>query len=235
MRAILLAGGKGTRLRPYTTFIPKPLMPIGNEYSILEIIIRQLASKGFDHVTICLNHLAQLIIAFIGDGSQYGITIDYSMENKSLSTIGPLTLIDDLPEDFLVMNGDILCDLDYREFFNFHMSSKNDVTVSTHQRDTKIDFGVIESSSDGVITAFKEKPVYSFEISMGIYCINNRVVNRLERDVPYGFDNLMLDGVKNHAGYKTFPFSGFWLDIGRPEDYDFCNEHYPEIKGKLGL
>ena len=119
MRAIILAGGKGTRLKPYTTLIPKPLVPIGGKYSILEIILKQLKNSGFTEVTIAVNHLSQLIISYFGDGSKYGLSIDYSLEEDELSTIGPLTLIENLPESFLVMNGDIFTTMNFRNFVIF--------------------------------------------------------------------------------------------------------------------
>jgi NDP-sugar pyrophosphorylase family protein len=134
MRAIILAGGKGTRLRPYTTLIPKPLVPLGGKYSILEIILMQLKRSGFTHVTLAVNHLSNLIMAYFGDGSRLGLKLDYSLEEGELSTIGPLTLIEDLPENFLVMNGDILCDLDYRAFFETHVQTGSRVSVSAYRR-----------------------------------------------------------------------------------------------------
>ncbi len=235
MRAIVLAGGMGTRLKPYTTLIPKPLVPIGNEYSILEIILMQLKKSGFSHVTMTVNHLSHLIMAYFGNGEKWGLKIDYSMEDKPLSTIGPITLIDDLPDDFLVMNGDILCNLNYADFMGFHIKNKNLVTVSTYKRDTKIDFGVLKYSEDGIINDFIEKPVYHFDVSMGIYCINKSVIASLTKNEKYGFDNLMIDGIKNNLKYRVKPFEGFWLDIGRPDDYDYCNENYAQIKEMLGL
>ena len=235
MRAVILAGGQGTRLRPYTTLIPKPLVPIGNEYSIIEIIIIQLVNHGFNHITISLNHMAPLLMSFLGSGEKWNIKIDYCMEDTVLSTIGPLTLINDLPNDFLVMNGDILCDLNYKEFFDFHLSNNNKVSVSAYKRQTKIDFGVLKSDEDGVITEFIEKPTYDFDVSMGIYCINKSVVDGLEKNIKYGFDNLMIDGLKGDMKYRVKPFDGFWLDIGRPDDYDYCNENYKEIKEKLKI
>lgn len=235
MRAIILAGGKGTRLKPYTVTIPKPLVPIGGEMPILEIIIRQLANAGFDHITLAVNHLAHLIMAFFGDGSPWNIKIDYSLEEIPLGTIGPLTLISDLPENFLVMNGDILCNLDYQDFYNHHVQAKNDVTVSTFKRESKIDFGVLQYNEDHLIHSFIEKPTYHFDVSMGIYCINRRVIETLTKGQPYGFDNLMIDGIKNQAKILTKPFDGYWLDIGRPEDYENANENYNEIRIKLGL
>jgi len=235
MRAVILAGGKGTRLRPYTTIFPKPLVPIGGEMPILEVVIRQLARRGFKHITIAVNHMANLIMAFFGDGARWNVHIDYSLEEKPLSTIGPLTLIHDLPENFLVMNGDILCDIDYSNFFNYHVNSQNDVTVAVYKRDVKIDFGVLDMNSDNMITEFIEKPSYSFNVSMGIYCLNRRIVEQLPLGEPYGFDNLMLDGIQQKMKIAAMPFHGFWLDIGRPDDYDAANENYEDLKGKLGL
>lgn len=235
MRAVILAGGKGTRLRPYTTVLPKPLVPIGNEMPILEIVIRQLTRYGFLHITIAVNHMANLIKAFFGDGAKWDVLIDYSIEDKPLSTIGPLTLIPDLPSNFLVMNGDILCDLNYKDFYDYHVNNKNDVTVSVFKRETKIDFGVLEYDGSGTITRFIEKPVYHFDVSMGIYCLQRKIVDTLPKGMFYGFDNLMIDGIQKNRKIAVKPFNGFWLDIGRPDDYDSANENYPKIKESLGL
>ena len=235
MRAVILAGGKGTRLKPYTITLPKPLVPVGDDMPILEIIIRQLRQVGFDHITIAVNHMANLIMAFFGDGSRWDLKIDYSVEESMLSTIGPLTLIEDLPDDFVVMNGDILCDLNYAEFYGYHLDQKNDVTVGVYQRSSKIDFGILKYDGDHVITSFVEKPVYNFTVSMGVYCVNRRVIELLPKGEPYGFDNLMLDGLKNGSRIGVMPFAGYWLDLGRPEDFDTANENYDELKVRLAL
>ncbi len=237
MRAIILAGGKGTRLMPYTSAIPKPLVPIGGEMPILEIIIKQLAQAGFEHITITVSHLAHMIMAYFENGKKWGIKIDYSAEdiNKPLHTIGPLTLINDLPDNFLVMNGDVLCDLDYRLFMKHHIKSNHQVTVSAYKRESKIDFGVIDYDQNNKIIGFREKPIYHFDVSMGIYGINRNVIEALPRGERYGFDDLMLDGIGQKADYSVKPFDGFWIDIGRPEDYEYCNLHYEELKQKLRL
>jgi len=237
MRAIILAGGKGIRLKPYTTFIPKPLVPIGNELPILEIIIRQLSQFGFTHITLTVSHLSQLIMAYFQDGKQWNVKIDYSLEDgsKPLSTIGPLTLIKDLPENFLVMNGDVLCNLNYKEFLEYHISNNNEVTVSSFKRQSKIDFGVLKYDNDNKIIGFHEKPVYDFDVSMGIYGINKSVVTKLAVGEKYGFDDLMYDGIKANKMYEVKPFNGFWIDIGRPEDYDYCNDNYEKIKQMLEI
>ncbi|MBT8129915.1 MAG: NTP transferase domain-containing protein [Gammaproteobacteria bacterium] len=229
MRAIILAGGKGTRLRPYTTLIPKPLVPIGGKYSILEVVLMQLADAGFSHVTLAVNHLANLIQAYFGNGERWGLEIDYSLEDKPLNTIGPLTLIDDLPENFLVMNGDILCDLDYQKFFQHHVDTNADVSVSSFRRDVKVDFGVLEYNKQHRLTSFKEKPEYHFDVSMGIYCINRRIIDKLSKGSSYGFDELMVDGIARGDHISIRPFDGFWLDIGRPDDYAYADEHFSEF------
>lgn len=235
MRAIILAGGKGTRLRPYTTLIPKPLVPLGGKYSILEIILMQLARSGFTHITLAVNHLSNLIMAYFGDGSRLGLKIDYSLEEGELSTIGPLTLINDLPENFLVMNGDILCDLDYRAFLEAHVQAGSRISVSAYRRQVKIDFGVLRYDDAGHLIGFQEKPAYDFDVSMGIYCINRSVIDTLQRGAPYGFDNLMTDGLANKQRIDIRPFSGYWLDIGRPDDYEYADEHFTELSAKLGI
>ena len=235
MRAIILAGGKGTRLRPYTTLIPKPLVPLGGKYSILEIIIMQLARSGFTHITLAVNHLSQLIMAYFGDGARLGVKLDYSLEEGELSTIGPLTLIDDLPENFLVMNGDILCDLNYQTFLDTHVTSGSRISVSAYRRQVKIDFGVLRFDADGRLKEFREKPVYDFDVSMGIYCFNRSVIEALPRGKKYGFDNLMIDGLANKQSIDIRAFSGYWLDIGRPDDYEYADENFTELSAKLGI
>lgn len=236
MRAIILAGGKGIRLRPYTTLIPKPLVPLGGKYSILEIVIMQLARAGFGRITLAVNHLAHLIKAYFGNGARFGVELDYSIEESELSTIGPLTLIKDLPENFLVMNGDILCDLNYQAFFENHVEQGNQVTVAAYQRSVKVDFGVLKyDASTGLLRSFEEKPTYEFDVSMGIYCINSSVIQALRPGVAYGFDNLMLDGVKNQRQVNIMPFSGYWLDIGRPDDYQYADENFDVLADKLGV
>lgn len=235
MRAIILAGGKGTRLRPFTTLIPKPLVPLGGRYSILEIIILQLRKAGFSHLTLAVNHLAQLIMAYFGDGSRFGVKIDYSLEDGDLSTIGPLTLIKDLPDSFLVMNGDILCDLDYRIFYENHIAAGNQITVSAFKRHVKIDFGVLSYDNNGHLKSFQEKPEFSYDVSMGIYCLNRSIVEALIPGKKYGFDDLMIDGLESGRNIDIRPFDGYWLDIGRPEDYEYADANFDFLVKQLGI
>lgn len=232
MRAVILAGGLGTRLKPYTTSLPKPLMPINGELPILEIILRQLKGSGFERVTLATGHLSEIIQAFFGDGAKWGLSIDYSYEDTPLSTIGPLTLIDDLPENFLVMNGDILTTFPFNEFMAGHSRSSADVTVAVSHRKVKVDYGVIEHVGDR-ISKFVEKPNYEFDVSMGVYAIGRHVVESLERGKPYGFDDLMVDGLQNGLKLNVHPYSGYWLDIGRPSDFDRANNEFDNMRSSL--
>ncbi len=236
MRAIILAGGKGTRLRPYTTLIPKPLVPLGGKYSILEIVLMQLSHFGFTHVTLAVNHLSHLIMAYFGDGARFGVHIDYSLEEQELSTIGPLTLIDDLPENFLVMNGDILTNLNYKTFLENHILRNSRISVAAYPRQVHIDFGVLDYNIDsGELLNFQEKPCFDFKVSMGVYCVSRNVVASLPRGVKYGFDDLMHDGLLNNDGIFIESFSGYWLDIGRPDDYQYADENFEELAKSIGV
>lgn len=231
-RAIILAGGKGTRLKPYTVVLPKPLMPIG-DFPILEVVIRQLAKNGFEHITITVNHQAEIIKAFCGDGSRWGIKVNYSLESKPLSTMGPLKLINDLPENFLVMNGDILTDLNFSDFYNTHVADKQLFSISSYRRTEVSEYGVLEVDENNTLTGFKEKPKHHYLVSMGIYMVNRKVLDFIPEDTFYGFDTLMLDLLKKHENVGVKPFDGYWLDIGRPDDYMQAIEEFDTNKEKF--
>jgi NDP-sugar pyrophosphorylase family protein len=216
-RAVILAGGKGTRLRPYTVVLPKPLMPIG-EFPILEVIVKQLAAAGFDHITMAVNHQAEIIKAFFMDGSKWGIRIDYSLEDQPLGTMGPLKLIADLPEHFLVMNGDILTDLDFAAFHDAHLNDDEVFTISSHVREQVVDYGVLETS-DGLLQGLREKPRMYYEVSMGVYMMSRTALGYVPEERAYGFDHLMHDLIAAKQPVKVRKFDGYWLDIGRPDDY----------------
>lgn len=231
--AVILAGGKGVRLRPYTTCLPKPLVPIGEEHSILEIVMRQLAHYGFASATLAIGHLGQLIKAYIGDGSQWGLDVDYQTETTPLGTIGPLlSMLDRLPEQFLVMNGDILTDLDYGAVLRTHEASGAPLTVATYERSVKIDFGVLETEGRR-ITGFREKPTLGYSVSMGVYALSKSTISRYPAGVPLGFDDLVLDLLAAGTQPETHRFDGYWLDIGRPDDYDRANLEFEGIKHEL--
>lgn len=231
-RAIILAGGKGTRLRPYTVVLPKPLMPIG-EFPILEVIVRQLVQHGFGHITMAVNHQAEIIRAFFQDGTKWGVKIDYSLEDKPLSTMGPLRLIRDLPENFLVMNGDILSDLNYSEFFEEHAGNNNIFTISGYMREQKVDYGVLEIDASNQLTGFREKPSTKYLVSMGVYMASSRILDFIPEGKNYGFDNLMLDLLAAGKPATVSRFSGYWLDIGRPDDYIQAIEEFDQMKQRF--
>lgn len=231
-RAILLAGGQGTRLRPYTVVLPKPLMPIG-EYPILEVVVRQLVRSGFDHVTIAVNHQAELIKAFFGDGSKWRLRIDYSLEDAPLGTMGPLRLIRDLPEHFLVMNGDVLTDLDFAAFHAEHTAANRLFTISSHQREQKVDYGVLMTGTDGTLQGFQEKPVTEYEVSMGIYMVSRNVLPYIPDQRPFGFDELMRDLLAARQSVHVRRYGGYWLDIGRADDYQQAIDEFSTTKRRF--
>ncbi len=226
MRAIILAGGKGTRLRPYTYSLPKPLMPIGGEIPILGIILKQLRRNGFTEVTITINYLAKIFQAFFEDGKDWGLKINYSLEKKPLGTVGPITLIDDLPETFLVMNGDLLTDLNFKEFYKWHRRNDNDISIATFKRATQNDSGVLYFNEELNIYDFKEKPVEFHNISMGIYILNKSVIDPLAKNEKIGFDQLILDAINNKLKIKAYPHKSYWLDIGCNSDYEKANDYF---------
>ena len=230
MHVAILAGGLGVRLRPYTTALPKPLVPIGEEYAILDIILQQLKMRGFMRVTLAIGHLGSLIRAFVGDGSRWGLDVDYSEEDQPLSTIGPLlNFIDRLPEHFLVMNGDVLTDLDYANLLERHVQWHAPLTVATYQRQVKIDFGTLETV-DGHIVKFAEKPTLSYGVSMGVYAMSRSTLAHYPKNVSFGFDDLVLDLLARRDRPRAYHFNGYWLDIGRPDDYDEANRSFSELR-----
>ena len=222
MQAIILAGGKGTRLKPFTITIPKPLMPIG-DLPILEIVLRQLSSYGFKDITITVNHLAELIMAFFANGSKLNMDIKYSMEEEFLGTAGPLSLISGYEENFLVMNGDLLTTLNYGKLFDYHLKNKNDITIASYTKEVKIDLGVLHST-DSMFHEYIEKPTYTFDVSTGIYIIGRNCLSFLKRgerlDMP-DFIRLLHRQGKKIMCYKD---DYLWLDIGRVEDYEKATE-----------
>ena len=220
MRAVILAGGKGQRLRPYTTVLPKPLMPIG-DMPILEVVLRQLKRAGVTRVTMAVGHLAELLQAFFADGRRLGMEIDYSIEDRPLGTVGPLTLIPDLKDagTFLMMNGDVLTTLDYQALIRRHIDSAAAATIATYRREVKIDFGVIETDSEDRLTGYVEKPSFDYRVSMGVYCFDARVLRLLSPGTYRDFPDLVKSLIAAGEPVRSFAFDGYWLDIGRPDDY----------------
>ncbi len=218
MHAVILAGGRGTRLAPYTTVLPKPLMPVG-EMPILEIVIRQLAYHGIRNITLAVGYMAELLMAYCGDGSKFGVKLSYSREEQPLGTAGPLSLIQNLNETFLVMNGDLLTTIDYSAMWKYHKERGAIATLASYCREVKIDLGVIESE-DGWVKDYIEKPTYQYAVSTGIYIFEPEIMHFVE----YGQRLDLPDLVRRlmHVGEKVniYTFNGYWLDIGRHDDYE---------------
>lgn len=233
-RAVILAGGRGTRLWPYTVSLPKPLMPVVDT-PILEIIVRQLARSGFDHLTFAVNHQADILRAYFADGSKWGVKIDYSLETRALGTMAPLRLIPDLPENFLVMNGDILTDMEYGAFYRRHIADGHLFMISAAKREQKIDYGVLHVGESGELRGFEEKPSIPYLVSMGVYCLNRSVVAKIPENEPYGFDNLVLQFLASNLPISVQEHEGYWLDIGRPEDYQKATDDWPNLSKALNL
>ncbi|MEU7042067.1 sugar phosphate nucleotidyltransferase [Streptomyces varsoviensis] len=226
MHAVILAGGKGVRLRPYTTALPKPLVPIGDQHAILEIVMRQLAAAGFTSCTLAIGHLGHIIRAYVGTGAQWGLRVGYTTEDSPLGTMGPLlTMLDRLPEHFLALNGDILTDLDFGDVLRDHRSSGAPLTIATYARQVAIDFGVLTTESDRVV-GFTEKPSMDYRVSMGVYGISRDALARYTPGLPLGFDELVLDLLAEGTPPRAYAFDGYWLDIGRPDDYDRANAEF---------
>jgi NDP-mannose synthase len=232
MHAVILAGGKGVRLRPYTTTLPKPLVPIGDQYAILEIVLRQLARQGFRSATLAIGHLGHLIRAYVGDGARWGLRVDYAMEESPLGTIGPLLTMPDLPSEFLVMNGDILTDLDFADLLGRHRAADIPLTVATYRREVRIDFGVL-TTREGEVVEFAEKPTLDYRVSMGVYGVSKEVLARYEPGLPLGFDELVIDLLAEGCLPREYQFEGYWLDIGRPDDYDRANAEFDALRPAL--
>lgn len=218
MKAIILAGGKGTRLAPYTTILPKPLMPI-SDVPILEIVMRQLAHHGFNDITLAVGHLAELLMAYCGDGHKYQLKLSYSREETPLGTAGPIAMVPSLAETFLVMNGDLLTTLNYSDMWRYHHERGAIATLATYQRDVKIDLGVIEFDADHRVTNYIEKPTFHYSVSTGIYIFEPAVLNYIQPGQRLDLPELVLRLLQQHQKVSSYNFSGYWLDIGRPDDY----------------
>ena len=234
MKAVILAGGKGTRLKPYTTVIPKPLMPIGN-YPILEVILHQLKQYGADEIILAVGHMAQLFQAFFNNGENYGIKIGYSFETQPLGTAGPLAqLIDRMDDDFLVMNGDLLTTLNYRRLYEYHRDLHAAATIGLYEREVKIDFGVVNVDSDHKLTEYIEKPTYKFNVSMGINVINPEIARPYLVPGKYlDLPDLMMKLHEDGHTVLTYNEPCYWLDIGRVDDYQMANEIFETRKSEF--
>lgn len=235
MKAVILAGGKGTRLAPYTRVFPKPMMPIGDK-TILEVLITQLKCAGVDEVIITVGHLAGLMRAFFKDGRDYDLKICYSYEDHPLGTAGPLSLIDGLDETFIVSNGDLLTTLDIAHLVAFHKSQRNALaTIATHCRQVHIDLGVIEAGTDYSVTGYIEKPTLEYLVSMGMYVFDPAILNYIPYNEYLDFPDLVLKLLADGKRVTNYQYDGYYRDLGRPEDYDTACDDFDTMRSQFLL
>jgi NDP-sugar pyrophosphorylase family protein len=232
MQAVVLAGGKGTRLAPYTNVLPKPLMPIGN-MPILEVLLRQIKYAGFDEIILTVGHLAELFEAFFKDGSRFGLNIRYSFEESPLGTAGPLALIDGLQGTFLVCNGDVLTNLKITDLLKFHRDRKGIATIAMHHRLVNINLGVIQCNESYEITDYLEKPSMDYIVSMGIYIFERAVLDYIQPNIYLDFPNLVLKLLEAGEKIYGYQFDGYWQDLGNPEDYQQAQQDFVSMQSQF--
>lgn len=231
-KVIILAGGEGRRLNPYTIVLPKPLMPVGN-LPILEIIIKQLKKYQLTDITLAVGYLGNLIQTFFGDGKKFGVKVKYSFENKPLGTMGPLCLVPGLKKTYMVMNGDLLTTLNYEKLISYHRSRKPIATIAVQKREIETDYGVLEYNRSHELTKYREKPRLPYQVSMGIYIFEPEILDYIPKAERFDFPELMNLLLKKGERVSVYPSSDFWLDIGRHEDYKKALDEFEKIKAKL--
>jgi len=232
MKAVVLAGGKGSRLAPYTKILPKPLMPIG-DMPILEVLIRQMKRHGIEEIILAVGHLGELLRSFFQDGSRFGVRIRYSYEEEPLGTAGPLTLIEGLDESFLVTNGDVLTTLDIGLLVDFHRDQEAVATIAMHPRSVNIDLGVIECNGRHEVTNYIEKPSLDYTVSMGIYVFEPRVLKYIPKGCYMDFPDLVLKLLEGGERVVGFAYNGYWQDLGRQNDYERATTDFERMKAQF--
>jgi NDP-sugar pyrophosphorylase family protein len=233
MKAVILAGGKGTRLAPYTTVFPKPLMPVDG-IPILEVIVKQLAHFQIKELIFTVSPQSEaLLSAYFGNGRKFGVDVRYSKEEKPLGTAGPLSLISDITETFLVMNGDILTTLNYQKLIQYHRRHKGVVTIAMSQKKVQLELGVMEFDPAHQLTRYVEKPTLSYSVSMGIYVFERKILGWVPSKKYLDFPELIQKLIKRKERVVCYPSNDFWLDIGRHEDYEEAQKKFQEMRKKL--
>jgi NDP-sugar pyrophosphorylase family protein len=232
MRAVILAGGRGTRLRPFTASFPKPLVPLGDR-PVIELLIRNLVSAGICDITLTLGHLAELVQAYFHNRRRLPpqLNLDYVVEDEPTGTAGSLALVPGLNDTFLVMNGDLLTDLDFNRLIAFHREQGAALTIATHRRHVKIDLGVLEFDETAAITNYIEKPEHSYYVSMGVYVYEPEVLNHVAPGEYLDFPDLVLRLLAERQRVSAYLSDCLWLDIGRPDDYARAQQLVETMQG----
>ncbi|ERJ23039.1 D-glycero-D-manno-heptose 1-phosphate guanosyltransferase [Campylobacter concisus UNSW1] len=227
-RVILMVGGLGTRLRPLTQDTPKPMLKVGNK-PILQTIVERFAEYGFVNITMCVNFNASIIRDYFSDGKEFGVNIDYVLEEKRMGTAGALSLLKERPsEPFFVMNGDLLTNVNFEHIFNYHILNKATATMCVREYDYEVPYGVVKMN-DNKIIEIAEKPVQKFFVSAGIYMLSPEILDLIPKNEFYDMPALFEKLIKLSKNVISFPIREYWLDIGRMEEYQRANEEYKEV------
>jgi NDP-sugar pyrophosphorylase family protein len=228
MKAVVLAGGKGTRMSPYTKILPKPLMPIG-DMPILEILLHQMEKAGISEVILTVGHLAELLRTFFKDGERFGLKIEYSIEEIPLGTAGPLSLVaSSLGETFIVANGDVLTTLDLRDLVSTHRQTGAVATIASHTR-----LGVLQVDGSDELTGYIEKPTFDYLVSMGIYVFEPEVLGYIPYNNYLDFPELVLTLIGNGERVMSYRFDGYWQDLGHPDDYKQALQEFDRLRPQI--
>ncbi len=232
MLAVILAGGKGTRLKPFTMTIPKPLLPLG-DIPIIEVVVRQLASSGFNDIHLTLGHMKHMFTAYLDNVPNKGINIRYSVEKTPLGTAAPLKLLPNLEDDFLVMNGDLLTTIDFGQMLKLHKEKGAWATIAVHKREVNIDYGVVEVDSDGGLHSFTEKPTIPYNVSMGINILSKQCLDLIPEGQRFDMPDLLLAVREAGKPVVCYETDCYWQDIGRFSDYEQASKDFVQNPGRF--
>lgn len=228
-RVILMVGGLGTRLRPLTENMPKPMLKVGNK-PILQTIIERFSEYGYDNITLCVNYKSDIIKEYFGDGSGFGVNIDYVFETKRMGTAGALSLLEYKPsEPFFVMNGDLLTNINFEHLYQYHISNNAVATMCVREYKSQIPYGVVNITDDSRITSIEEKPTHKSFVSAGIYMLSPELLDCIPSNQYYDMPALFESLIQNNKNVFSFPLRDYWIDIGRIEEYKKANEEYSEF------
>ncbi|PPB58001.1 alcohol dehydrogenase [Campylobacter hyointestinalis subsp. hyointestinalis] len=226
-KVVLMVGGLGTRLRPLTDDTPKPMLDVGNK-PILQTIVEKFAEHGYTNIIMCVNYKAHIIRDYFGDGSKFGVNIEYVLEKDRMGTAGALSLLKRPNEDFFVMNGDLLTNVNFEYLHEYHMINKSSATMCIREYSMQVPYGVV-NLKDNKICSIKEKPIHKFFVSAGIYMLSPSVLDFIPHGKFYDMPSLFDVLLSKNLGIHPFPIREYWLDIGRIEEYKKANEEYDEV------
>ncbi|MFX4267582.1 nucleotidyltransferase family protein [Aliarcobacter butzleri] len=227
-KVILMVGGLGTRLRPLTENTPKPMLKVGNK-PILQTIVEKFAEYGYTNIIMCVNYKSHMIQDYFGDGKEFGVNIEYVLENQRMGTAGALSLLKDKPnEPFFVMNGDLLTNINFEHLHNYHIATNSIGTMCVREYDFQVPYGVV-NIKDSKIISIEEKPTHKFFVSAGIYMLSPEVLEYIPENQFYDMPTLFEKIISKGKNAISFPLREYWLDIGRIEEYKKANEEYDEV------